>query len=253
MDISGLSELAMWEDWQEIVRRNLPNFAASPIYVQQRSQTQEDFEIAAEYVARRPKIDPNGKTRDAEFGGIVRQTRALGAVTRMWIDSNVEADFLRRHLDLQETRALDIGAGYGRLAVALSPIMRGYYCVDAVPISTEICREYLHRFAPMAGIFSLSEFGEIADTLAPDLAINIHSWNECSLPQIARWLGVLRAIGVPMLFTVSNGKIGGGKSAYASWGGGGESFRPLLEAQYDLIAEESIGLSSHPHALWRLK
>lgn len=243
----------MWEDWQEIVRHSLPNFAASPIYVQQRSQTQDDFEIAAEYVASRPIADPDGRTRDAEFGAIVRQTRALGSVTRMWLDSNVETDFLRRHVDLAKQITLDIGAGYGRLAVALAPMVSRYYCVDSVPISTEISRGYVQRFAPGADVLSLAEFGDRASSLNINLAINVHSWNECSLPQIARWLGVLKMMRVTHLFTVSNGKITGGKSAYASWGGNGESFRPLLEAQYRLVAEESIGLSGHPHALWETK
>ena len=86
-----------------------------------------------------------------------------------------------------------------------------------------------------------------------DLAINIHSWNECPLSSIAGWLEMLSQIGVEWLFTVSNGQITGGRAAYSSWGGNGESFRPLIEVRYNLITEESLGLSDHPHALWQLK
>jgi SAM-dependent methyltransferase len=250
-DISGL---AMWEDWQEIVKRSLPDFAASPIYVQQRSQTQEDFERTAEYVRENGVIDPMGKTRDALFGGLVRDTRALGLVTRMWLDSNVEIDFLRRHFgfDLGGCRVLDIGAGYGRLAVPLSVFTGSYTCVDAVPISTIICRQYAAQFAPLVRVPSLDEFMVEGDHQF-DLAINIHSWNECSISQIANWLQLLVNRNVRYLFTVSNGSLQGGRQAYSSWGGTGESFRPLIEARYELIKEESIGLSFHPHSLWRLK
>lgn len=249
-----LSELAMWEDWQGIVARSLPNFCASPIYVQQRTQSQEDFERTAEYVTRPGAIivDPDGKTRDAEFGGLVRETKACGPVTRMWLDSCVEVDFIMRHLPTVP-RVLDIGAGYGRLAVALYPFSDAYFCVDAVPISTEICRSYIGRFQPGVTVLSLGTFVQRPENLKVDLAVNVHSWNECSYAQVARWLQVLEHLRVKYLFTVSNGHLSGGKSAYATWGGKGNSFRPLLEKQYELIAEEEIGLSQHPHALWKLR
>jgi SAM-dependent methyltransferase len=253
-DVEALSELAMWEDWQDIVRRSLPNFCASPIYVQQRSQTQDEFESAAQYVAELPrKYDLDGKTRDARFGGLVRTTKACGDVTRMWIDSNVEIDFLQRSLHptpLSSQRILDIGAGYGRLAVAMAPLVKSYACVDPVPISTGLCKMYTAQYTPRAKVWELADFCAAAD-LAADLAINIHSWNECSLTQVGRWLEKIKLI--PHLFTVSNGHLSGGRSAYSTWGGKGESFRPLLEKQYDLLAEEEVGLSHHPHALWRLK
>lgn len=244
----------MWQDWQGIVERSLPNFCASPIYVQQRSQSQEDFERTAVYVTRPGAIivDPDGKTRDAEFGGLVRETKACGPVTRMWLDSCVEVDFLMRHLPCVP-RVLDIGAGYGRLAVAMYPFSEAYFCVDAVPISTQLCRQYLQRFQPGVSVLSLATFAAGAGVLKADLAVNVHSWNECSLEQVSRWLQVLKGLKVRFLFTVSNGHLSGGKSAYATWGGKGDSFRPLLEAQYELLAEEEIGLSNHPHALWRLR
>lgn len=248
-----LTELSMWEDWQEIVKRSLPQFAASPIYVQQRSQTQQDFENAADHVSRRPLIDPEGKLRDVEFGGISRQTKACGGVTRMWLDSETEIDFLLRHLWLADKHVLDIGAGYGRLAVPLSRFVSRYHTVDAVPISTEISRHYLARFAPSVQVHDIGSFSRTYPSLKTDLAINIHSWNECSVEQIDNWLTVLEEMRVPWLFTVSNGSLRNGKPAYCSWGGKGDSFRPLIETRFTLAAEESIGLSNHPHALWKLK
>jgi SAM-dependent methyltransferase len=259
MKHEDFSKLAMWEDWQRIVERSLPNFAESPIFVQQRSQTDEEFERAAEYVKSFPvKYDPFGMTRDARYGGLVRDTKALGPVTRMWIDTNVEIDFLTRHLGEDRLRTmdvLDIGAGYGRLAVGLSPHVREYVCVDAVPISTVVCRQYVEKYAPSVYVPDLVEFveGPAYQQLSVELAINVHSWNECSLEQIENWLKLLRERNVQLLFTVSNGSIKAGRQAYSSWGGKGESFRPLLEKYYNLEVEESIGLSEHPHAIWSLK
>jgi len=265
LNLEGLSELSMWEDWQEIVRRSGDKFCASPIYVQQRSQRHEDFERTAEYVVRQGMIDLTGMTRDAEFGGLVRETKACGPVTRMWLDSNVEIDFLFRQFAelrrkhgtslLSSKNVLDIGAGYGRLAVSMMPVVASYTCIDPVPISTEICTKYCGRFAPSVRVMPLPEFCEKAvDSMAFSLAINVHSWNECTFSQVARWVAVLVQLRVAYLFTVSNGSmLAGGKEAYATWGGQGESFRPILEHYYDLIAEEHIGLSYHPHALWRMK
>lgn len=247
----------MWEDWQKIVEESLPNFCRSPIYVQQRSQTQEDFESAADYVAAYCHQFPH-PLRDVEFGGVIRDTKACGKVTRMWLDSCVEADFIQRNLaDKTHTlRVLEIGAGYGRLAANMQRGVRTYTCVDAVPISTEVCRSYTARFASLVHVSGLAEFVERVNSSEPpefDLAINVHSWNECSYAQVERWLNLLRYLRVTYLFTVSNGHISGGKSAYATWGGSGNSFRPLLCERYTLVNEEEIGLSRHPHALWQLR
>lgn len=249
IDPVGLSELAMWNQWQEVVRLSLPNFCANRIYVEQLSPTQEEFEAVAEHVAAHHPHHPEGKTLDARFGGLVRNTRALGPVTRMWLDANVELDFLARHLPMGCLRILDIGAGYGRLAAVVDamkpPYVNVYYCVDAVPISTRLCREYTAGHRALVQVFSLQEFAAVADGLHPDLAINIHSWNECNLSQIARWLDVLREMEVPWLFTVSHPDA----QAYLSYDL--KSWKDLLLKEYDLVAEEFIGLGKCPHALWR--
>jgi SAM-dependent methyltransferase len=172
----------------------------------------------------------------------------------MWIDSNVEIQFLREHLrDLSHHSVLDIGAGYGRLAAMMQPMVSRYCCVDAVPISTMISRFYLMRFSPKSEVLSLDEFGEKAENLGTTMAINIHSWSECSILQVRRWLAVIDYLQIPWLFTVSHGTLDGkGESAYVPRGGVG-SFRPEIERYFSLQAEESIGLGYHPHALWRRK
>jgi hypothetical protein len=42
-------------------------------------------------------------------------------------------------------------------------------------------------------------------------------------------------------------------NAYLCHQAGQPSFRPLLEEKYDLVEELTLGMSSHPYALWRRK
>jgi SAM-dependent methyltransferase len=251
IDIKGLGELDFWRDWQRVVAASLPNFCADALYVEQKTQTQADFDRVADFVCEHGQVDRDGKTRDAEFGGIVRNTRALGNVTRMWIDSNVEVDFVRRNLGfLSDLSVLDVGAGYGRLAASMRPLVCRYCCVDPVPISTIVSRFYLAKHRPSVEVFSMDEFAEEAPEIAIDLAVNVHSWSECSIPEVSRWVSALHDLEIPWLFTVSHGTLDAKvEPAYVPRGGRG-TFRPEIERFFELSAEESIGLSNHPHALW---
>ncbi len=250
--MSKLSELGMWASWQETVKAALPNFARCPIYVEQNSVPESQFYNVTADVLSAGEVDPGGRIRDAEFGARVVNVDFLGPVTRMWLDGNVEIDFLRRSLpSLSEASVLDIGAGYGRLAVMLRPFVKDLTCVDAVPISTQLCRGYTQRFAPTVKVMDLADF-EANPPQGIDLAINIHSWNECKLSQIKNWLDVLDQMQVPFLFTVSHGQLNHKpEPSYRAWGDDHPDFRHLLEARYALVKEESLGLSPNPHALWR--
>ncbi len=259
MSALNLSELGMWQEWQETVKAALPNFAANPIYVEQNSVPEERFRELAEKIPTDLAELILGRNRDAEFGARTVET-CRGPVTRMWLESCAELEFLSRYMppELDHTpRILDIGAGYGRLAVAITELARGKVemtCVDAVPVSTQICREYCARFAPSVKVLSIQEFEASYQDLRFDLAVNVHSFNECKLSQIENWLKALEVMQVPYLFTVSHGQMDHNpEPSYRSYGDDHPSYRPLLEARYDLIAEESLGLSPSPHALWRAK
>lgn len=252
--MSRLSELGMWESWQETAKAALPNFAQCPIFVEQRSVPEEKYRELAEKVKGFPGSDDEGKMRDAEFGARVVDT-CLGPVNRMWLEAQTEIDFLFRNLrGFEGASVLDIGAGYGRLAVPLSEVVCDVTCVDAVPISTQICRGYCARFAPSVKVLSLDEFEATYQNLKFDLVCNVHSWNECKLSQIKEWLAVLAEMKVPYLFTVSHGQMNHvPEPSYRAWSDDHPSYRYLLEERYDLIAEESLGLSPNPHALWSAK
>lgn len=251
--MSRFTNEGMWAEWQNKIAENKHQFAKSPFYVEQDSVPEEKYRELADYVSRKSPSDLEGKLRDVEFGARAVET-SLGGVTRMWLESQTEIDFLCRNLPKWgEARILDIGAGYGRLAVPLDEIAF-VTCVDAVPISTQICRDYCARFAPLVKVLSLDEFEATYQNLKFDLVCNVHSWNECKLSQIKEWLAVLAEMKVPYLFTVSHGQMNHvPEPSYRAWGDDHPSFRPLLEAQYDLIAEESLGLSPNPFALWKMR
>jgi len=252
LDPKALSGLHMWEDWQKTVEAALPNFAANPIYVEQLSPSDKEFDRVAKEVSEHV-IHYEARLRDVEFGGVARDTTAFGPVTRMWLDANIELDFLLTHFPFSsDKKVLEVGAGYGRLAVIGRAFFARWACVDAVPISTKICREYCGRFNPKVEVASLDDFCALAEPGMFDLAVNIHSWNECSVEQVKQWLDALVFLKIPYLFTVSHGQLKT-DSAYKTQEPGQPSFRHLLTERYDLIVEESIGLGSHPHAIWKLK
>lgn len=249
MNLSKLSvNGGMWDEWQNKVKAAGQNFASDAIYCSQtgNGHTDSDYIQSAKEVAKMVQIDPDGKTRDTTYGARTVET-VLGPVTRMWLDGNVEYDFLRRnYLALSKLRVLEIGAGYGRLAVMLRPLVASYTCVDAVPISTELCRQYTTRFAPDVRVSTLQEFVESPGQY--DLAINIHSWNECSGQQVTNWIDCILELKIPYLFTVDHGNS---DVNYMAWGG--PCFRPLLEKHFSLVNEEILSMEQNPHALWRLK
>ncbi len=241
-----LGALGYWQRWQNTVIKSLPNFAADYVYLAQ-TYDLSAYERAAERVRKQLGHQcPATGFRDAEHGAMVVETKALGPVTRSFLDSEIELEFLGKYVDLDNlSTALDIGAGYGRFAVALacSAPEATIHCVDAVPISTILQRQYT-RDRDRIRVHTL----DFMDTQPRvDLAINIHSWSECGIEQVERWLKYIRC---EYLFTAAN------TPGYETWGGGtwkGESFKPLLESRYDLLGEESgIGVDENStYAAWR--
>jgi hypothetical protein len=133
-------------------------------------------------------------------------------ISRDLLDSANEIAFLEQHVGLSGQpglRVLDIGAGYGRLAHRMCqalPNLAYYDCVDAVAESTFLCEYYLRirGVAPPARAIPLHE---IDSALAPGgyhLAVNIHSFTECSYAAIAWWLARVASLNIPWLLIVPN-------------------------------------------------
>ena len=147
-----------------------------------------------------------------------------------------ELSFLDRVLGISrqpELRILDIGAGYGRLAYrAVSALdnISAYYCVDAIARSTFLCEYYLDKkgVANRAITISLDEQDRLPANGAITIAINIHSFSECSAAAVNYWIGRCAALGIPYLFLVPNDSGSGGDALRFTVGNG--DYRGLIEA-----------------------
>lgn len=237
----------MWNDWQNCVKSALPLFCKHPIYVTQDFSPQQ-YELAAEYVARECPVIVAGKTLGQEYGASIINTKAQGPLTRMWLDSMCETNFIARHLALNDLDILDIGAGYGRLAAAMSPLVKSYTCTDAVPISIFVCEYFTMKHAPAVQVMTPEQV--VSGVKKFNLAINVHSWNECSIESVLEWLEIIKMLKIGHLFIVLH------NTEYNAWSGG--SFRPYLERDFTLVDEQLFGLhqaNTPPfiHALWKLK
>lgn len=235
----------MWAQWAKEVENCGGQWAKSPLFVAQ-GHGIEAYRETAKYVAKLPRIvDPEGKTRDVEFGAIARDT-CLGPCTRAWLDSQVEIDFIHRHLPLKlaYARVLDIGAGYGRLAVSMHQETASYTCTDGVMASFDACMDYCGGFTPEIMFTPALNIRTRPRPHPYELAINIHSWPECSLPQIEGWMDLLNEVRVPYLMVVPHGLD------FSCWPHKGESFLPLLERDYAPIACEVLSMDLCLHTMW---
>lgn len=152
-------------------------------------------------------------------------------VSRDLLDSVCELLFLERTLQISRMpglKVLDIGAGYGRLAyravTALSNIDT-YYCVDAIPESTFLSSYYLARKG--AARTRIVPFNDQKD-LVPgtiDLAVNIHSFSECSIQAIDYWISRCAELKIKYLFIVPNMSAEGEKAVRLI---DGSDFSPIL-------------------------
>ncbi len=150
------------------------------------------------------------------------------------LDSTAELNFLEKHLNLssrENLQILDIGAGYGRLAHRTASTLSNlstYFCTDAVPESTFLS-EYHIKFRNLKDRVTVVPLDEIEECIRQqdiDLAVNIHSFSECSLEAIEWWLALLAAGKVRNLFIVPNSSDHGGERLALN---SGEDFSALVE------------------------
>lgn len=183
------------------------------------------------------KIDTLGLLdKNCEDGlfGVHTYTVDSRCISRDLLDSTVELHFLEKHLGLsqfEELRILDIGAGYGRLAyrtVNAFSNVSSYLCTDAVPESTFLS-EYHVKFRALENKVTVVPLDEIEKRLQNqtiDLAVNIHSFSECTLEAIEWWLDILAGARVKHLFIVPNASDHKGEKLALN---SGEDFSSLVE------------------------
>ena len=150
---------------------------------------------------------------DDTFGAITYDIDGY-KVTRDLLDSVLEIYFLDKHIQLFQKpgfSVLDIGAGYGRLAyrmVQAFPKLNTYLCADAIAVSSFIADYYL-KFRGISGQASVIPLDTVREDLKKhtlDLAVNVHSFSECSLTAIDWWMGLVSENRIPYLFIVPNSK-----------------------------------------------
>jgi SAM-dependent methyltransferase len=198
------------------------------------------------YVRERDQLGLLGKLEeDGAFGCWTFSYPEHPRVSRDLLDSINEISFLERELRLSSRprlAVLDIGAGYGRLAHRMCgayPQLADYCCVDAVPESTFLSEYYLrHRgCAPPARVVPLHESGGLQPG-SFDLAVNIHSFSECTLAAVRWWIDLLARLGVPNVLIVPNEPD---QLLTLEPDGSRRDFLPLLEqAGYRLTRSEDV-------------
>lgn len=239
---------SMWTDefvHQEI---DLHGFRADGGYVWQHREINTDlhYALCAYYLK---SIDTLGLfdklTEDPLFGAYTVKVSDR-PVSRDLLDSMSEIYFLERHLAISQRpnlTILDIGAGYGRLAhrlVQSLPNLGAVFCTDAIAVSSFLCEYYL-QFRGVNQTAIAVPFDQLRTTLTQNpinIAINIHSFSECSLDAIAGWLDLMAEFAIPHIMIVPNELDNGGTKLLSCEKDKTRiNYQPLLEQRgYQLIA-----------------
>lgn len=250
---------------------DLINFRGNNMWVHQlgnRELNEQAYLLTTYYVLANDRLGLMQKlSEDGAFGAIVFDI-AGRPVSRDLLDSILEINFLDRHLGIasrDDISILDIGAGYGRLAhrmLAAFPSLPTFRCTDVIAESSFVCEYYLrsrghaNRFevVPATGINKCLKSNRI------DLAINIHSFSECTLQAVGWWLDQLANHGVRHLMIVPNA---GNHCGQLLRNNVGEDMLPVVERRgYTLIARENkysdpkvqkFGLNPTCHWLFELR
>lgn len=215
-------------------------------YRESRRVSELKYLLWLDHVAGRDERDLlNRLDEDGAFGCWTHRFPERPVVSRDLLDAVSELGFLDRHVDLLTRpgiRVLDIGAGYGRLAhraAVGAPALGRWACTDAVPESTFLCEYYtgFRGVRPPVDVVPLDEVPEL-EPHSFDLAVNVHSWSECTRSAISWWVDHLARLAVPQLFVVPNEPEG---FASTEVDGGSLDYLPVLQnAGYTLVAEEKV-------------
>jgi hypothetical protein len=199
----------VWND-SNFSAEDLKYFRGDNAYVYQvRNLGEVNYVVTGLYVKTKDTLGLLEKlTEDGAFGAHTFEVDGK-VVSRDLLDSVLEINFLNQHLELsrQSVTILDIGAGYGRLAHRMAgsfPSVR-YICTDAVPVSTFVCEYYLkyRGVGDQVSVVPLSELASL-DDVHIDMAINIHSFSECTTAAIEWWVRWLRTRNVKLVLIIPN-------------------------------------------------
>lgn len=227
---------SFWEEFQKKIDQE--NFRGEGHYLAQlNGATKEQYVAAYDYALNAFPGLLSRLQEDGAFGAITFDVDGR-KISRDLIDSALELEFLTCCLisgtGMLDRTWLDIGAGYGRFASRLLEAFPNntVYCTDAIPTSSDICRRYLeHRKVKGARIWTMDALvghGPI------DIAVNIHSWSECTLEAVQFWIDWIVSRNVRWLFVVPH------DAGFRAREENGEtpSFLPLILKHYDLVKQQ---------------
>lgn len=277
------SPLAQDPVWTEdlLATADLQQFRGDNPYVfQLRGRNFHELGYAVSYYCARrvAEVDRLGLLDRLEEDGLFGvHTFAIDGrrISRDLLDSALELAFLERHLGISRgpvRTVLDIGAGYGRLAhraaTAFAETVR-WLCTDAIATSTFLCEYYL-GFRGVAGQAGsptrVVPLTELESTIAPgevDIAVNIHSFSECSPAAIEAWLAFLARKRIGHLMIVPNAVASSGVDGVTLLTNAGQDFSVTVRRHgFRLVANEpkyadpvvqEYGVSPAAHLLFRLE
>jgi putative sugar O-methyltransferase len=216
-------------------------------YRELRRATALKYFVYAQYVAAHDERGLLERLReDGAFGCWTFSYPGHPRYSRDLLESVGEIGFLERQLDLsgrERFSVLDIGAGYGRLAHRMCEAydnVADYCCVDAVPESTFLCEYYLrHRgVSPPARSLPLHELDSGLEPGSFDLAVNVHSFPECTYEAVEWWITLVASLEVPAVLIVPNEPT---ELLTLEPDGTRRDFMPLMRgAGYELVSREPV-------------
>lgn len=207
----NLVPVSAWKEWAQGI--DIQNFRAEHGYMAQMwNMTEGRYQNTYDYALSLGMDDMlKYLGEDGAFGCVTFERDGV-KFSRDLLDSAFEIRFLEENLGLRSygyagPNVLDIGAGYGRFAHRLVQWRpEGTYvdCVDAVPLSTYLCRYYLqyrgvHGSSCSVPLHKLGVYN--AGLSWPiDLACNMQSFSEMPLAAVDFWLGLCAAMNIPYFF-----------------------------------------------------
>ena len=192
----------------------LPWFRGDNAYVWQYREFKEGAElrmyVALLDVASRDDLSLLDRLEeDGAFGAWTFQYGERRPLSRDLLDSVNEINYLNSQIgfaDSKDLSVLDIGAGYGRLAHRMAHVFPHvkYDCIDGVAESTFLSEYYLNYRCANADVrvVPLDAHEMLADTYT--VAVNVHSFSECTHAAIEWWLDRIAERDVEWLFIVPN-------------------------------------------------
>lgn len=185
---------------------NLRTFRGHGPYLWQLGVTANTLSRSFDALPSQSQVYASLLDEDGTFGAVCHQVGSA-ILSRDLLDSASELAYLAEMAPTSNARAVDIGAGYGRLAHRASALLPAieWLCVDAVDASTKVCRFYLdHRRCTGVEVASAASAQRAVAQFSAELAVAAHSLPEMPLSAVIGWLTLLRESGCEFLYVVAD-------------------------------------------------